>query len=112
MQVQELPSLRPVVLLAKYLLQQAGCYRAGTTSGMSPSKTSPPDMTSTQAGGAAGTDIANGISTNGSSGSCTSACSVSGTALAHMAAASIREDLRDDTKVVPLPSIVFMHPRT
>lgn len=92
-QVRELPALRSVVLLAKCLLRQAGCYRAGGSGGDGPSTGSPASGTNQKDGSAAGLEVTQ--STNAASGGAVggnqnSTCNVSGTALAHMAVASMQ----------------------
>jgi hypothetical protein len=100
--VRELPALRPVVLLAKFLLRQAGCYRAGPTYGDGSSAERPADGTSQKDGSAAGPEVVdstNAAGGRGARGYQHSTCSVSGTALVHMAAASLRWSMCQDSQV-------------
>jgi hypothetical protein len=96
LQVRELPALRPVVLLAKCLLRQAGCYRAGASCSDGISAERAVDGTNQHNGSVAEpevTDSTGSRSGRSAGGNQNSSCSVSGTALAHMAAASIRWQL-------------------
>lgn len=92
-QVRELPAMRPVLLLAKCLLRQAGCYRASGSGGDGHSTVSPASSTNQNDGSAAGlevTESTNAASGNAVGGNQHNTCDVSGTVLAHMVVASMQ----------------------